>query len=264
MRPTHVLETSLYASDLEAARYFYGTVLDLPVVFDEPERHLSFRCGRGIVHVFIAAVTRETESLPAHGADGAAHAAFAVPYGQMEAWRARFAEYDIPIEDTASWRHHERAVSLYVRDPAGNSIELGTPELWGLDAEARDDAVRRIRPPAPVDVEEERPMARFESYTLEPLCELQVPLILPLVARYLRSHTTGFANKDRDDQEALVRSLLKEDRGLKRSLVGMIAGHFTEEEFAFYLDHRREVQQRLVALLTTRVLDQVETAVAHM
>jgi catechol 2,3-dioxygenase-like lactoylglutathione lyase family enzyme len=134
MQPTHVLETSLYASDLEAARFFYGTVLNLPVVFDEPDRHLSFRCGRGILHVFVASVTRETESLPAHGADGAAHAALAVPYDQMEAWRDRFDDYDVPIENTASWPHHEHAVSLYVRDPAGNSIELATPELWGLDA----------------------------------------------------------------------------------------------------------------------------------
>ncbi len=258
MRPTHVLETSLYASDLEAARHFYGTVLNLPVVFDEPERHLSFRCGRGILHVFIAEVTRETESLPAHGANGAGHVALAIPFRQVEAWRERFAAHDIPIEDTATWPHHERAVSLYVRDPAGNSIELATSELWGLDADARDDAMLRIRPYVPVDTEEQRPMEQFQSRTLRPICKLQNPLILTTVARYLQKYNTGFAKMDPADQEAKVRNLLKEDRRLKRSLVGLVAGHFTEDEYAFYLDHQREVRRRLVALFTQRVLDQME------
>ena len=69
---------------------------------------------------------------------------------------------------------------------------------------------------------------------------------------------------DRADQEAKVRNLLKEDRRLKRSLVGMIAGHFTEDEFTFYLDHQREVRRRLVALLTQRVLDQMEAVIGRV
>ena len=261
MRPTHVLETSLYASDLEASRHFYGTVLNLPMVFDEPDRHLSFRCGRGIVHVFIADVTRKTESLPAHGADGPGHLALAIPFTQVEAWEERFNQHNVSIEDTATWPHQERAVSLYVRDPAGNSVELATPELWGLEANARDDAVQQIRPYVPVDTDDQRPMEQFQSRTLRPLCKLQNPLLLTLVARYLGKYNTGFAEMHRADQEAKVRNLLKEDRRLKRSLVGMIAGHFTEDEFAFYLDHQREVRRRLVALFTQRVLDQMGAVV---
>jgi hypothetical protein len=63
---------------------------------------------------------------------------------------------------------------------------------------------------------------------------------------------------DPADQEQKIRNLLKEDRRLKRTLVGLIAGHFTEDEYAFYLDHQREVRRRLTDLLTQRVLDQRE------
>ncbi|MES3629779.1 MAG: VOC family protein [Longimonas sp.] len=261
MRPTHILETSLYASDLEAVRHFYGTVLNLPVVFDEPNRHLSFQCGDGILHVFIAEVTRQTESLPAHGADGPGHVALAIPFGQVDAWRARFDQHGISVEDSTTWPHNEQAVSLYVRDPAGNSVELATPELWGLGAGPRDAAVQRIRPHVPVDTDDQRPMEQFQSRTLRPLCKLQNPLILTTVARYLAKYNTGVAQMDRADQEAKVRNLLKEDRRLKRTLVGLIAGHFTEDEFAFYLDHQREVRRRLVALLTQRALDQLQAIV---
>ena len=106
-------------------------------------------------------MTCETESLPAHGADGPRHVAMAIPFRQVEAWQKRFAAHDIPIEDTTAWPHHERAVSLYVGDPAGNSIELATSELWGLDADARNDVVLRIRPYVPVDTDEQRPMEQF-------------------------------------------------------------------------------------------------------
>jgi catechol 2,3-dioxygenase-like lactoylglutathione lyase family enzyme len=276
MRPTHVLETSLYASDLEAARHFYGTVLNLPVVFDEPGRHLSFRCGRGIVHVFIAAVTRDTESLPAHGVDGAVHAAFAVPYEQIEAWRTRFSDHDIPIEDTAAWPHHERAVSLYVRDPAGNSIEICTPELWAGGGDVHDDAVRQIRPPLRAETGRDEPIEQFQNRTLRPICTLQRPLLMMAVTHCLQEDRTGREpmaaalmaaepmsaehmdgkQTENADRKADLRTLIRENRHLKQSLIGLVTGHFTKAEYAFYLDHQREVQRRLVEIVTQQVLDQ--------
>ncbi len=253
-----VLETGLYADDLEAAERFYHGVIGLDVLFREAGRHVFFRCGTGVVLVFNPDTTHNEDHLP-HGADGTGHAAFAVRHDALDAWNEHLTEHGITIEADKTWPNGGR--SLYVRDPAGNSIELATADLWGEPD--RDDRLRQIRPAVPVDTSDQRPMERFQSQTLRPICKLQNPLILTTVARYLQKYNTGFQQMDRADQEAKVRNLLKEDRRLKRTLAGLVAGHFTEGEYAFYLEHQREVRRRLTALFTQRVLDQLDGVVAR-
>ena len=43
MRPQAILETALYAPDLDAAEAFYGALLGLPKVTRAGDRHVFFR-----------------------------------------------------------------------------------------------------------------------------------------------------------------------------------------------------------------------------
>ena len=132
-----VLETSVYAVDLEAAERFYGGVLGLEAFTRQPGRHIFFRCGAGVFLVFnpertvMDATTVGGVQVPRHGATGAGHAAFTVREDELASWRQRFVERGIDIEAEVAWPGGGR--SLYVRDPAGNSIELASPRLWGLE-----------------------------------------------------------------------------------------------------------------------------------
>jgi catechol 2,3-dioxygenase-like lactoylglutathione lyase family enzyme len=247
-----VLETAVYATDLDAAEAFYHGVLRLSVLLREKGRHVFFRCGTGVVLVFNPGATSEEDL--AHGAKGVGHAAFTIRHDDLDSWREYLTAHDVAIEEDKTWPNGGR--SLYMRDPAGNSIELATADLWGEPP--RDDRMRHIRPAVPVDTKAQQPMEQFQSRTLRPICKLQNPLILLTVARYLEKYNTNFQQMDRADQEAKVRNLLKEDRRLKRTLVGLIAGHFTEREYRFYLDHQREVRRRLTGLFTQRVLEQLD------
>jgi catechol 2,3-dioxygenase-like lactoylglutathione lyase family enzyme len=140
VKPSGVLETSVYARDLEAAERFYTAVLGLDVIGRMPGRHVFFRCGQGVFLVFNPDETEREAHLsagiavPFHGARGPGHMAFAVREGDVEAWRGRLQAAGVAIETEIRWPNGGR--SLYVRDPAGNSIELATPRLWGLAEEA--------------------------------------------------------------------------------------------------------------------------------
>ena len=134
--PRRVLETALYAEDLEAARAFYGGVIGLAAVHFAPERNAFFRCGEGMLLVFDPRAT-ETEpvavgggTIPLHGARGPGHVAFAANDDEMAAWRARFARHGVPVESEIDWPGGGH--SIYVRDPAGNSVEIASPRLWKL------------------------------------------------------------------------------------------------------------------------------------
>jgi len=252
--PRLVLETSLYADDLDAAEEFYGDVLGLDVALRTEGNHVSFRCGVGIVHVFHPASSRKRESLPPHGADGPVHVAFGVPTDQLAAWRRHFNRHDVAVEHTKQWDEGQR--SLYVRDPAGNSVELVSNSLWNTTS--RDERLTRVRPVLDLDTTESRPVERFQNGTLRPILKLLNPTILRLVAERLSRYGVGFAAMDREDQRDRLRNLLKENGRLKRTLLGMVVGHLTEEELETYLAHKDEVRRRTVSMLLARAQDQID------
>jgi catechol 2,3-dioxygenase-like lactoylglutathione lyase family enzyme len=249
--PQAVLETSLYAADLDAADHFYGTVLGLDAVL-RAEGHVTFRCGPGVVHVFDPEDSRERVSLPAHGVDGATHVAFAVSTDQLAAWRRHMDRHDIDIEHEKDWGegHH----SLYVRDPAGHSVELVSENLWGTMSRAA--RLRWVRPVLDLNTAAAGPVEQFQNETLRPILKLLNPTILRLVANRLVRYGTGFAGMDPVDQERRLRNLLKEDSRLKRTLLGAVVGHLSEEELTTYLAHKEEVRRRIVPMLIQRAQDQ--------
>ena len=141
-----MLEISLYCPDLEAAERFYREIIGLELVGRRAGRHVFLRCGESMVLLFDPEATGATGStempggpaadgeggieVPPHGARGPGHLAFRVPDGEMERWRTLLQEAGVPIEAEVRWPGGGR--SLYVRDPAGNSIELATGDVWGF------------------------------------------------------------------------------------------------------------------------------------
>jgi catechol 2,3-dioxygenase-like lactoylglutathione lyase family enzyme len=253
--PAFVLETGIYARDLEAAEHFYGTVLGLDVLLREEGRHIFFRCGVGAVLVFNPDETSQGRTLPAHGPEGDGHIAFGVDTERLAAWRRHLRRHDITVEHEEDWGDGKR--SLYVRDPAGNSIEFASANLWGTGG--RDERLRQVRPVLDLDTAESTPVEQFQNETLRPILKLLNPTILRLVAARLARYGVGFSNMDRVDQRDRLRNLMTEDERLKRTLLGMVVGQLTEDELSFYLAHKDEVRRRCVPMLLARAQDQIDT-----
>ncbi len=130
-----VLETVLYAEDLAAARGFYTGVLGLPEIMAQEGRHVFFRCGAGVLLVFRASAAMHPHApdalpVPPHGATGPGHVCFSVPEAGMDAMAAHLTAAGIAIESDFRWPSGVR--SVYVRDPAGNSVEFASPRLWEM------------------------------------------------------------------------------------------------------------------------------------
>lgn len=129
-RVEEILETCLYAADLSGAARFYETVLGLRLVGHVDGRHVFFRCGGRMLLLFDPSVTeRPGGDVPPHGARGPGHVAFAVHEGEISLWKAHLEQLGIEVEREVAWPRG--GSSLYLRDPAGNSVELATPGIWG-------------------------------------------------------------------------------------------------------------------------------------
>lgn len=126
-----ILETVLYARDLDAAEEFYTRVFGLPVVSRLAGKFVFLRCGAGMLLIFDpdrSAQPNPKNPIPRHGASGPGHVCFAADAAAIDRWRKQFAALGIAIEAEHVWPGGAR--SIYVRDPAGNSVEVGEPRMW--------------------------------------------------------------------------------------------------------------------------------------
>jgi catechol-2,3-dioxygenase len=127
----NVVETAIYVDDLGRAEMFYRDVLGLDPIVHEAGRHVFFRVGKeDVLLVFNPETTLKGDELPSHGAHGSGHLAMGIPHDSLDAWRERLRSHRVAIEAEHTWPRGGH--SLYFRDPAGNSVELITPGLWGL------------------------------------------------------------------------------------------------------------------------------------
>jgi catechol 2,3-dioxygenase-like lactoylglutathione lyase family enzyme len=124
-----ILETALYAEDLDKAEAFYAGVLGLQKITRAGNRHVFFRCGPGVLLIFNPEETMQPP-LP-HGAKGAGHACFRISRQNIDAMVDRLKAADVAIESDFNWPNGGR--SIYFRDPAGNSLECAEAVIWGLD-----------------------------------------------------------------------------------------------------------------------------------
>lgn len=130
-----ILETALYADDLDAAEAFYGELLGLQKITRQANRHVFFRCGPGVILIFNPQETIEPPPphafpVPVHGARGPGHVCFRVPGPELDFWVQKLVEAGITIEADFHWPNGAR--SIYFRDPAGNSLECAEPGLWNI------------------------------------------------------------------------------------------------------------------------------------
>jgi catechol 2,3-dioxygenase-like lactoylglutathione lyase family enzyme len=139
MRVHGILEACVYADDLERVEAFYVGVLRLVAFAREPGRHVFFRTGGpNVFLVFNPERTTDTVgserapgAIPPHGSRGPGHVCFTIAESDVASWRNHLMEADVTIESEVSWPGGGR--SLYIRDPAGNSVELATSRIWGLE-----------------------------------------------------------------------------------------------------------------------------------
>jgi catechol 2,3-dioxygenase-like lactoylglutathione lyase family enzyme len=134
MKPIQCLvETGVYADDLDQAERFYRDTLGLTLLEREAGRHVFFQVGGDdVLLLFRADTTLKPNHLPAHGSRGPGHFAMGIAAEDLACWKERLLRHNVAIEHEEVWPRGGR--SLYFRDPAGNSVELITPGLWGLPA----------------------------------------------------------------------------------------------------------------------------------
>jgi len=136
MQPVGILETVLYARDLDATEVFYRDILGMEAFSKSTGRSLFYRCGNQVLLFFNPEITRQQSNpgglpIPPHGAAGDGHVCFRASAAGIGAWKEKLETAGITIEADFEWPGGGR--SIYFRDPANNCLEFAEPKLWGLE-----------------------------------------------------------------------------------------------------------------------------------
>jgi catechol 2,3-dioxygenase-like lactoylglutathione lyase family enzyme len=136
MKPAGILETVLYATDLDAVEAFYRRVMGLEPFAKSQGRQVFYRCGNQVLLIFNPEATQVPPApdaklpVPPHGARGEGHVCFRASADEVETWRRHLQGHGVAIEADFEWPGGGR--SIYFRDPAGNCLEFAEPRIWGL------------------------------------------------------------------------------------------------------------------------------------
>ena len=121
-----------------------------------------------------------------------------------------------------------------------------------------DSALLALRPEIPaIAIEAPGSVGAFLHATLRPVLKLQNSLLLAVVQDFVADHRIAIANAEATQRQRLLTELLARNVKLRYTIVGLITGHFTAAEYAFYQQNRGELNRRLLDLATQRVLDQM-------
>jgi len=135
MKPTGILETVLYAGDLDAVERFYGDVLGLTPFQKADGRQVFYRLANQVLLIFnpdetVTPPRNPRLPVPPHGARGPGHVCFRASAEEIARWRAHLEARGVAIEADFTWPSGGR--SIYFRDPAGNCLEFAEAGIWGL------------------------------------------------------------------------------------------------------------------------------------
>lgn len=130
-----ILETAIYAADMERANRFYEEVMGLKPMFADHRLTAYDVAGRSVLLVFKRGASAQPSvvaggTIPGHDGSGPLHLAFAIDSSQLAAWEERLESHGVGIEGRTNWARGGK--SIYFRDPDGHLIELATPGLWPI------------------------------------------------------------------------------------------------------------------------------------
>jgi catechol 2,3-dioxygenase-like lactoylglutathione lyase family enzyme len=130
---SHLLETSLYVSDLSRSRAFYQGIFGFPALLEDHRMCALQIPAGGVLLLFkhdgsLAPSHTPSGTVPPHGGSGALHLCFAIPTASLNEWIEHLKAQGVVLESRVLQRFG--GISLYFRDPDGHSVEVATPGLW--------------------------------------------------------------------------------------------------------------------------------------
>lgn len=99
---------------------------------------------------------------------------------------------------------------------------------------------------------------QFQNETLRPVLKALNELLVAYYRHHLPKRKVSFARLTHADKLAHIERSVREDTRLRLTLIGMVVGQFTAEEFALFTSDEAELTRRTANLISQRLQSQVD------
>ena len=117
----------------------------------------------------------------------------------------------------------------------------------------RSELFKSIRPQ--VDVAESSGKEAFQNITLRPILKLQHPLTQELLYTNKRYQVLKNIEMKEHTFTAKIKSILQTDKSIRLTVIGIVVGMMTIEEYTTYLTDTREYNKRIISMQVKRYVD---------
>ena len=117
----------------------------------------------------------------------------------------------------------------------------------------REENILKLRPVIELDTTDSMPIETFQNTTLRPILKLQHDLLFQVFKHYIVSRKNAFLDLKAGKRAVYIHDTLKADLKFKNRLLGIIIGHFTVEEYAFFQENETELARRITEMLIKRL-----------
>ena len=101
----------------------------------------------------------------------------------------------------------------------------------------------------------------FQNETLRPILKLQHDLIITLAQEFLKSRNITWEKVKEKDPFQWLNINIKRDIPFKNQLIGMVIGQFSKNELDEYLTFQKEMNKRIINMMTERIVSYYVTPI---
>ena len=101
----------------------------------------------------------------------------------------------------------------------------------------------------------------FQNETLRPILKLQHELIIKLAQEFLKYRNVTWENLKEKDPLQWLNINIKRDIPFKHLLIGMVIGQFSKNELDEYLTFQKEMNKRIINMMTERIVSYYVTPI---
>ena len=99
---------------------------------------------------------------------------------------------------------------------------------------------------------------RFQNQTLRPIIKMQHDLLIVHFKQYMVSKKCVFDTLSDEQRSTFIQTSFRKDLPFRQTLIGLIVGHFTVEEYHQYTVLGNAINKRIVSIGMERILTSMD------
>ncbi|TXD53031.1 MULTISPECIES: glyoxalase [unclassified Polaribacter] len=95
----------------------------------------------------------------------------------------------------------------------------------------------------------------FQNKTIRPIIKMQHALLIAFITNYFEKRKIVYPSLSEEKKKLKIKSILEKDIQFRNMVLGSIIGHFSMDEYVYYIISASEMNKRIIQITIQRFQD---------